>query len=295
MDGAAVGMSSLHLPEISTLCDGTAQVYAVVALACVVSWIVFYRYTEQAGKVKLVFNGHADPTTDDVVGCSDGYRSFCADALEAGYRPVVFNKRGHGGSSLSVPLLQAFGCVKDMKEVIHHIQRLFPVAPIVGYDSVELFCNGGIRAPYDSILTYTLKHEDALSSVVDYAAAMQARSVAEFDRHVYMALHGYDDLASYWKHNNPMRAVENIAVPVLCINAKDDPVCTYDQINWSIFDINPNSMLAITTYGSHCGFFELTSGRKLKSWASKASLDYLSTALHYLHTSISSSKVKEQL
>ncbi|ETW08292.1 hypothetical protein, variant [Aphanomyces invadans] len=397
MDGAAVGMSSLHLPEISTLCDGTAQVYAVVALACVVSWIVFYRYTEQAGKVKLVFNGQSKlnqfiatncatlqssyhppwwamsahvqvlltvvwpqaavkysremlrmqdgghvaidwlkgtatlPDNAPVVlvlhgltGCSDGYRSFCADALEAGYRPVVFNKRGHGGSSLSVPLLQAFGCVKDMKEVIHHIQRLFPVAPIVGllcsylgetgkdsklqagvfvspgYDSVELFCNGGIRAPYDSILTYTLKkllrqHEDALSSVVDYAAAMQARSVAEFDRHVYMALHGYDDLASYWKHNNPMRAVENIAVPVLCINAKDDPVCTYGQINWSIFDINPNSMLAITTYGSHCGFFELTSGRKLKSWASKASLDYLSTALHYLHTSISSSKVKEQL
>ncbi|RHZ10929.1 hypothetical protein DYB31_011944 [Aphanomyces astaci] len=120
------------------------------------------------------------------------------------------------------------------------------------------------------------------ASTIDYAAAMKSRSVAEFDRHVYMTLHGYKDLASYWKHNNPMRSVENIAVPVLCINAKDDPVCPFGQINWSIFDINPNSLLALTTYGSHCGFYEHTTGLQLKSWASKASLDYLSTALRFI-------------
>ncbi|RHY07324.1 hypothetical protein DYB37_004196 [Aphanomyces astaci] len=383
-----VSATTSLLPEIPTspVAHWNMEVYAVVAIAAVASWLVFYYFTEEASKVRLVFNessklnqfistsayhppwwamsahvqvlltvvwpqakveysremlrlqdgghvavdwckGTAHLAEDapivlvlhGLTGCSDGYRSFCADALQAGYRPVVFNKRGHGGSTLAVPLLQAFGCVKDMKEVIHHIQRLFPASSIVGvgfsagsgllcsylgetgkdsklkagvfvspgYDSMELFCNGGINAPYNSILTFALKkflrqHEDSLASTIDYAAAMKSRSVAEFDRHVYMTLHGYKDLASYWKHNNPMRSVENIAVPVLCINAKDDPVCPFGQINWSIFDINPNSLLALTTYGSHCGFYEHTTGLQLKSWASKASLDYLSTALRFI-------------
>ncbi|KAF0693871.1 Aste57867_15213 [Aphanomyces stellatus] len=256
-----------------------------------------------------------------LIGCSLGYRSFCVDALQAGYRPVVFNKRGHGGTVLNVPKLQAFGCVSDMTFVIEHIRRAFPTAPLVGvgfsagsgllvsylgemgvdskldagvlvspgYDAVDLFCNGAINAPYNSVLTFMLKkflqqHEEALSPIIDFPAAMAASSVAEFDRHVYMRLHGYTDLDAYWKDNNPMRAVENIGVPVLCLNAKDDPVCTYGNINWSIFDINPNAMLGITTYGSHCGYYETTSSFSpfhLKSWATKAALDYLNTALRY--------------
>ncbi len=58
---------------------------------------------------------------------------------------------------------------------------------------------------------------------------MNAKSVAEFDSLVYMKLNNYANLPSYWKDNNPMRAVENIQAPVLCINAKDDPVCTFGK------------------------------------------------------------------
>ncbi|CAK4640064.1 hypothetical protein LEN26_018775 [Aphanomyces euteiches] len=391
-------MELLDLPTLFAASHGVLEVSLVILVALIMSYAVFYTYTDKQTKVQLVYNGSSKlnafiaencatlqskfhppwwamsghvqvlltviwpqanikysremlrlpdgghvavdwckgtaglPENAPILlllhgltGCSAGYRSYCAEALNAGFRPVVFNKRGHGGTTLTVPSLQAFGCIADMKQVIHHIKVLYPSAPIVGvgfsagsgllcsylgetgadcelsagvfvspgYDSVDLFCNGGINAPYDSVLTFGLKnflrqHESTLAHVIDYAAAMSASSVAEFDRHVYMPLHGYTDLASYWKDNNPMRAVEKIAVPVLCINAKDDPVCTYGQINWSIFDINPNSMLALTTYGSHCGFYESTSWWwpfQLKSWAAKASLDYLQTALRYKQSS----------
>lgn len=36
-----------------------------------------------------------------LTGCSDAMRSLCAEALAHGYRPVVFNKRGHGGMTLA--------------------------------------------------------------------------------------------------------------------------------------------------------------------------------------------------
>ncbi|RQM18340.1 hypothetical protein B5M09_012110 [Aphanomyces astaci] len=286
-------------------------------------------------------------------GSSDEHRSFCADALQAGFRPVVFNKRGHGGSTVAaVPLLQAFGCVKDVTEAIDHIERKFPTAPMVGvgfsaggglvcsylgetgkasklkagvlvspstflsdvqslytciayhldlalgHNTEDLFCGGGMNAGYDAVLTFALKrflrqHKEHLSPVIDYPAAMKSRSVAEFDRHVYVKMHGYEDLASYWKHNDPLRAVENIAVPVLCINAKDDPVCTYGQIDLALFDKNPIGLMAITKYGSHCGFFEQTSWFQLKSWASKATLDYLTTTLRYLDSSSATSSLSE--
>ncbi|POM67715.1 Serine protease family S33, partial [Phytophthora palmivora] len=55
-----------------------------------------------------------------LVGCSESMRSLCAEALAHGYRPVVFNKRGHGGMKLATPKLQEFGCVRDLEEAIAH-------------------------------------------------------------------------------------------------------------------------------------------------------------------------------
>ncbi|OQR94636.1 serine protease family S33 [Achlya hypogyna] len=253
-----------------------------------------------------------------LTGCSYDMRSYCAEALKAGFRPVAFNKRGHGDTELSSPKLQAFGCIQDLSAAIAHVQAKFPTAKITGvgfsagsglvcsylgetgakselaaavlvspgYDALGLFCHGGIYPLYHFLMTFTLKglikrHKDVLAHSIDFDAAMNASSIPEFDRHVYMSMHGYTDLEEYWQHNNPMRRVENIAVPTLCINARDDPVCTYRMIPFQgVFDTNPNAMLALTAYGSHCGFFELD-GLEIKSWATRASLDYLRAALRY--------------
>ncbi|OQR92290.1 serine protease family S33 [Thraustotheca clavata] len=253
-----------------------------------------------------------------LTGCSYDMRSYCAEALEAGFRPVAFNKRGHGDTTLSSPKLQAFGCIQDLSQAIAHIKNKYPAAKLVGvgfsagsglvcsylgetgansklsaailvspgYDALGLFCHGGIYPLYHFLMTFTLKgllkrHKNVLSDAIDFDAAMNASSIPEFDKHVYMSMHGYDDLEEYWKHNNPMRQVNNIAVPTLCINARDDPVCTYGMIPFQgVFDSNPYAMLALTAHGSHCGFFELD-GLEIKSWSTKVSLDYLKAALQY--------------
>ncbi|KDO32461.1 hypothetical protein SPRG_02938 [Saprolegnia parasitica CBS 223.65] len=236
-----------------------------------------------------------------LTGCSYDMRSFCADALRAGFRPVAFNKRGHGDTPLTSPKLQAFGCTQDLSAAIAHIQASYPTAKITGvgfsagsglvtsylgetgaksqlaaaalvspgYDALGLFCHGGIYPLYHFLMTFTLKgllkrHKDVLSSTIDVDAALQASSIPEFDRHVYMTMHGYDDLEAYWAKNNPMRQVENIAVPTLCINARDDPVCTYRMI----------------PFQGSLRLFELD-GLEIKSWATRASLDYLQAALRY--------------
>jgi len=245
-----------------------------------------------------------------LTGCSADMRSLCAEALQHGYRPVVFNKRGHGGMNLATPKLQAFGCVQDLTEAIEHIEKAYPSSKLYGiglsagsallcsylgetgdasrleagvlispgYNAFELFCLGRIHRVYDYFMTFTLKkfllkHERELKHVIDVPKAMAATSIREFDEHVFMKMHGYTDLESYWAHNNPMRAVENIRRPMLCLNALDDPVCTKGTIRYDQFEDNPKAMLVETGKGSHCAFFE--GNISLKSWSNEAAIRYL--------------------
>ncbi|KAI9915029.1 hypothetical protein PsorP6_008410 [Peronosclerospora sorghi] len=245
-----------------------------------------------------------------LVGCSKSMQSLCAEAITHGYRPVVFNKRGHGGMKLATPRLQGFGCVKDLKEAIDHVKNKFPHSKLYGigcsagagllssylgelgdksllragvlispgYNAFDLFCAGRINRIYDFLMTFTLKlfllrHKNELQNVVDIPRALRAMSIREFDQHVYMKMHGYADLESYWKVNNPMRDLENLTMPILCINALDDPVCTEEMIPYNVFQTKPNAMLLTTAEGSHCAFFEGTF--QLKSWCNTVAMEYL--------------------
>ncbi|RLN88969.1 hypothetical protein BBJ28_00014167 [Nothophytophthora sp. Chile5] len=261
-----------------------------------------------------------------LVGCSDSMRSLCAEALEHGYRPVVFNKRGHGGMKLATPKLQEFGCVQDLIQAIAHVEKAYPLSQLYGigfsagsgllcsylgetgdqsrllagvlispgYNAFDLFCHGMINPVYDFLMTLTLKkfllrHQKELKEVVDIPKALRATSIREFDEHVYMKMHGYTDLESYWKVNNPMRAIENLKMPLLCINALDDPVCTKETIPYDKFEDNPTAMLLTTGEGSHCAFFE--GHLMLKSWSNEAAMTYLDRLREYRSASASSPPV----
>ncbi|KAL4145519.1 hypothetical protein PRNP1_013187 [Phytophthora ramorum] len=277
---------------------------------------------QDGGRASLDWALQADlksPLTEDapiaiimhgLVGCSVNMRSLCAEALAHGFRPVVFNKRGHGGLKLATPKLQQFGCVQDLAEAIAHVEKSFPESELYGigcsagagllcsylcelgdrsrlragvlispgYNAFDLFCQGKINPVYDFLMTFTLKsfllrHKKELGGVVDLNAALRATSIREFDQHVYMKMHGYDDLESYWKVNNPMRDVDNLSMPLLCINALDDPVCTKETIPYHEFRRKPKAMLLATGEGSHCAFYE--GNFQLKSWCNGAAMTYL--------------------
>lgn len=117
-------------------------------------------------------------------------RSLCAEALAHGYRPVVFNKRDHGGMTLATPKLQEFGCVDDLNQAIDRIQKLYPFSKLYGvgfsagagllssylgkmgdttrldavvfispgFDTHDLFSQGGMHKLYDFFMTLALKN-----------------------------------------------------------------------------------------------------------------------------------------
>lgn len=61
---------------------------------------------------------------------------------------------------------------------------------------------------------------------------------------------------AYWEHNEPLRDVDEVAIPVLSICAQDDPLRgdTQSTIPLELFETNPHFFLLLTNRGGHCGF-----------------------------------------
>ncbi|XP_061684248.1 protein ABHD15 isoform X2 [Syngnathoides biaculeatus] len=61
---------------------------------------------------------------------------------------------------------------------------------------------------------------------------------------------------AYWERNEPLRDVDEVAIPVLCVCARDDPVRgnTQSTVPWELFESNPHFFLLLTDRGGHCGF-----------------------------------------
>lgn len=61
---------------------------------------------------------------------------------------------------------------------------------------------------------------------------------------------------AYWERNEPLRDVDEVAIPVLSVCAKDDPVRgdTQSTVPMELFETNPHFFLLLTDRGGHCGF-----------------------------------------
>lgn len=57
---------------------------------------------------------------------TQNWLSLCHLALQQGFYPVVFHRRGHGGCPLATPRYQEFGDPSDLVQAIQYIQRRHP-------------------------------------------------------------------------------------------------------------------------------------------------------------------------
>nr|XP_033489543.1 protein ABHD15 [Epinephelus lanceolatus] len=63
------------------------------------------------------------------------------------------------------------------------------------------------------------------------------------------------DWDNYWERNEPLRDADEVAVPVLCICSRDDPLLPpASTLPLPLFQSNPYFLLVLTDRGGHCGF-----------------------------------------
>ncbi|KAI4141690.1 MAG: hypothetical protein LQ340_007568 [Diploschistes diacapsis] len=78
----------------------------------------------------------------------------------------------------------------------------------------------------------------------------------EFDRELQGPVWGYPSEGAYYRDASSCDSVCAVRVPLLAINAEDDPIVHRDAIPWVEFTSNPYAVLLTTTMGGHLSWFE---------------------------------------
>ncbi|KAJ2843386.1 hypothetical protein GGI22_007223 [Coemansia erecta] len=98
---------------------------------------------------------------------------------------------------------------------------------------------------------------------LDPERIMASHNINDFNEAYTIKVFGYRSTKELNKDGSCVQHLKNVKIPMLFINALDDPMCSHETIPYSEIEGNPNLMLACTRYGGHLAFFE---GTMLAPW-----------------------------
>ncbi|XP_061563157.1 phospholipase ABHD3-like isoform X1 [Cololabis saira] len=223
-------------------------------------------------------------------------RHAVTQAIRHGYRCVVFNNRGVGGEELLTPVTYCASNTSDLECVVQHVKGLYPHAPVLGagvslggmillnylarkrtesgmvagitisvaFDALK--SSESMEEPLNWLLfnqyltrglcRAVIRHRKILEKVVDVDHVLQSRTIREFDERFTSLLFGYESCMDYYHDASPGKKLPRTAVPILCLNAADDPFSPQNAFPVSIVQRLPNVALLLTAHGGHIAFLE---------------------------------------
>src|SRR5262249_27078583 len=97
---------------------------------------------------------------------------------------------------------------------------------------------------------------------VDLAAALRARTFAEYDRFVTAPVFGFADERDYWRRSSSGPYLSGIRRPVLLINSRNDPFIPPSALPEVAVTKSGWLEAAFPAEGGHAGFLEGAQGRR---------------------------------
>lgn len=94
------------------------------------------------------------------------------------------------------------------------------------------------------------------STEIDFDNALKSRTIRQFDENFTSKLFGYSSLADYYKDANINQKLHKVKVPVLALNAADDPFSPEHALPFKEVSESSSMVLAVTPYGGHIGFLD---------------------------------------
>ncbi|CAL5209270.1 unnamed protein product [Lathyrus oleraceus] len=240
-----------------------------------------------------------------------------------GWKVVVSNHRGLGGVPITSDIFYNSGWTEDTRTVVNYVHKENPKAPLfivgnsvganilvkyLGEEGENTPVAGAVavcspwdllitdrfitRAPvqkfYDKALTgglqdYAKLHQPLFSRLGNWEGIMKALSIRDFDDHATRLFAKYETVDTYYRRCSSTPYVKSVSIPLLCISALDDPVCTKEAIPWDECRLNKNIVLATVKHGGHLAFFEGITASSL--WWVRAANEFLDVlhSSHYMH------------
>ncbi|EPA1215002.1 YheT family hydrolase [Acinetobacter baumannii] len=244
-----------------------------------------------------------------ITGTPESMRELVRDLNQyTGWRIALCLRRGHAGLPMPVPQISLFGSTSDLKEQLNHIQSLFPASDLyaVGssagtgllvrylgeqgedtpFKAAFAMCPGynteigfkNVHPFYSKMMTKKLfkyfiyPYQNTWSQIASLEKVLSATNLEEFEKE-YFEMAGFEDYETYCKSINPIYVFENIKIPLMILNAEDDPVYSIKNLEPYKEPIQQMSNVAVVTTkkGSHCAFYE---GWRSTSWAARLMADY---------------------
>nr|XP_043628491.1 embryogenesis-associated protein EMB8-like [Erigeron canadensis] len=213
-----------------------------------------------------------------------------------GWNVVVSNHRGLGGVPLTSDFFYNGGWTNDLRRVVKHIRSKSPDVPLfvvgtslganmmvkyIGEDGDDILIDGAaaVCCPWDLLICdrfigrtavqriydkalgaglkrYAKKHQDFFTRLSNWDGIEKARRIREFDTSGTCIIGKFDTADIYYRESSCAGYVTRVKVPLLCISALDDPVCTKEALIWDECRVNKNVILATTEHGGHLGYFD---------------------------------------
>ena len=116
--------------------------------------------------------------------------------------------------------------------------------------------SSGFNMLYTRMFLQTLKPKclaklDQFPGLFDRDALVRARDLYEFDNVVTAPLHGYRDTNDYWDRASAKHVLDDITVPTLVLNARNDPFLPGVHLPDKA---SPHVTLEYPEHGGHVGF-----------------------------------------
>ncbi|KAL2949180.1 hypothetical protein AAZX31_20G164100 [Glycine max] len=240
-----------------------------------------------------------------------------------GWKVVICNHRGFGGVSITSGFSYNAGWTEDIRAVVNYLHKEKSMAPLfvvgtsiganilvkyLGEDGENIPVAGAVAvcSPWDLLVRdryirrrrvqkiydkaiafglqdYAKLHQSHFSRNANWEGIEKSFTVRDFDDHATRVVAKYESVDTFYRRCSSSTYVQSVSVPLLCISALDDPICTTEAIPWDECKANKNIVLATVKHGGHLAFFEGITASHL--WWVRAVNEFLGVlhSSNYMH------------
>lgn len=209
-----------------------------------------------------------------------------------GWDAIAWNYRGCGEKLNDKPVFYHSGATNDLDDVVHYAANKYTTIFLSGFSlggnlilkylgerndlpnnivgsavfSVPLHlysCSLKMGKTYNYIYAKRFlrklakkirEKEKARPGTFDLTRLKNVKTLIEFDDYFTAPLHGFKNAVDYYEKCSALYFLENIQVPSLMINARNDTFLSDKCFDRSLFSINRHLHYLITDRGGHVGF-----------------------------------------
>ncbi|KAK4844053.1 hypothetical protein QYF36_015836 [Acer negundo] len=141
----------------------------------------------------------------------------------------------------------------------------------------------GFNNVYDKALTSALcrifkKHAllfEDMGGEYNIPSAANANSVREFDEGLTRVSFGFKSVDDYYSNSSSSDSIKHVRIPLLCIQAENDPIAPSRGIPREDIKANPNCLLIVTPKGGHLGWVAGAEAPLGAPWTDPVVMDFL--------------------